>query len=96
MADWSAASTRARRGPRGIAAGSRGAAPVSRGRRRSYFRTRPEAEAFIFGLLVGEPGAALVGFDFAFGYPADAGLPAGRALCARLDSLIRDEPDGGE
>jgi hypothetical protein len=35
-----------------------------------------------------------VGFDFAFGYPADAGLPAGRALCARLDGLIRDAPDG--
>jgi hypothetical protein len=46
------------------------------------------------GLLVGEPGAALVGFDFAFGYPADAGLPSGRALCARLDGLIRDEADG--
>jgi len=59
-----------------------------------YFRTRLEAEGFIFGLLVGEPGAALVGFDFAFGYPADAGLPAGRALCAKLDGLIRDEPDG--
>jgi hypothetical protein len=59
-----------------------------------YFRTRLEAEAFIFGLLVGEPGAALVGFDFAFGYPANAGLPAGRALCARLAALIRDEPEG--
>ena len=59
-----------------------------------YFRTRLEAEGFIFGLLVGEPGAALVGFDFAFGYPADAGLPAGRALCAKLDRLVRDEPDG--
>ena len=35
-----------------------------------------------------------MGFDFAFGYPAEAGLPAGRALCARLAGLIRDEPDG--
>ncbi|MGH7365489.1 MAG: hypothetical protein ACREK9_03690 [Candidatus Rokuibacteriota bacterium] len=35
-----------------------------------------------------------MGFDFAFGYPADARLPAGRALCARLAALIRDEPDG--
>ncbi|HSE06620.1 MAG TPA: cobalamin biosynthesis protein CbiG, partial [Methylomirabilota bacterium] len=35
-----------------------------------------------------------MGFDFAFGYPTDAGLPAGRALCARLAGLIRDEPDG--
>ena len=43
---------------------------------------------------MGEPGATLVGFDFAFGYPADAGLPGGRALCARLAGLIRDEPDG--
>ena len=36
----------------------------------------------------------LVGFDFAFGYPAEAGLPAGRALCARLASLVRDEAHG--
>jgi hypothetical protein len=35
-----------------------------------------------------------VGFDFAFGYPAEAGLPAGRALCARLAELVRDAPDG--
>lgn len=35
-----------------------------------------------------------MGFDFAFGYPAAAGLPVGRALCARLAALIRDEPDG--
>ncbi|HEX9747970.1 MAG TPA: hypothetical protein VGB86_06135 [Methylomirabilota bacterium] len=60
----------------------------------SYFRTRPEAEGFIRELLSGEPGAALVGFDFAFGYPADARLPGGRALCARLAGLIRDEPGG--
>jgi len=43
---------------------------------------------------VAEPGPALVGFDFAFGYPADAGLPAGRALCARLAAMIRDDRDG--
>jgi hypothetical protein len=35
-----------------------------------------------------------VGFDFAFGYPADARLPGGRALCARLAALIRDDADG--
>lgn len=35
-----------------------------------------------------------MGFDFAFGYPAEAGLPAGRALCARLAALVRDAPDG--
>jgi precorrin-8X/cobalt-precorrin-8 methylmutase len=36
-----------------------------------------------------------VGFDFAFGYPVGSGLPAGRALCARLAELIVDEADGG-
>lgn len=41
-----------------------------------------------------EPGRALVGFDFAFGYPADARLPAGRALCARLAAMITDAADG--
>jgi hypothetical protein len=35
-----------------------------------------------------------VGFDFAFGYPAEAGLPAGRALCARLAALVRDDARG--
>ena len=35
-----------------------------------------------------------MGFDFAFGYPAEAGLPTGRALCARLAALVRDEAQG--
>ena len=94
MADWSAASTRGPAKPardRCWVAWGRAGEPRPAPR---YFRTRPEAEGFIFGLLVGEPGAALVGFDFAFGYPADAGLPSGRALCAKLDGLIRDEPNG--
>jgi len=43
---------------------------------------------------VAEPGRTLVGFDFAFGYPIEAGLPVGRALCARFAGMIRDEPDG--
>ena len=59
-----------------------------------YFRTRADAEAFIRERLLAEPGRALVGFDFAFGYPAEAGLPAGRALCARLAAMVRDAPDG--
>ena len=50
--------------------------------------------AFIRGLLAASPGRALVGFDFAFGYPADARLPAGRALCARLAAMITDAADG--
>ena len=36
----------------------------------------------------------LLGFDFGFGYPIEAGLPAGRALCARLAAMIHDAPDG--
>ena len=35
-----------------------------------------------------------MGFDFAFGYPAEAGLPAGRTLCATLAALIRDDAHG--
>jgi hypothetical protein len=94
VADWSAASARGPVRPARdrcwIAWGRAGEGrPEPR-----YFRTRPEAEDFIRDLLAGEPGAALVGFDFAFGYPADAGLPGGRALCARLAGLIRDEPEG--
>ncbi|MGH7373862.1 MAG: hypothetical protein ACREJY_06515 [Candidatus Rokuibacteriota bacterium] len=99
IADWSAASSR------GPARPTRDRCWVAWGRRRGgrragrrspprYFRTRPEAEAFIRDLLTAEPGPALVGFDFAFGYPAEARLPAGRALCARLATLIRDEADG--
>ena len=94
VADWSAASTRGPARPtrdRCWVAWGRAGEPRAAPR---YFRTRPDAEAFIFGLLVGEPGAVLVGFDFAFGYPADSGLPAGRALCARLNALIRDDPGG--
>ncbi|MGH7419885.1 MAG: hypothetical protein ACREKB_19110, partial [Candidatus Rokuibacteriota bacterium] len=89
IADWSAASSR------GPARPTRDRCWVAWGRRRGgrragrrspprYFRTRPEAEAFIRDLLTAEPGPALVGFDFAFGYPAEARLPAGRARCARL------------
>ena len=36
-----------------------------------------------------------MGFDFAFGYPADAGLPGRAARSAPgWTRLIRDEPDG--
>src|SRR5260370_38624778 len=93
IADWSAASTRGPAKPAGdrcwVAWGRAGERPAPR-----YFRTRLEAEAFIAGLVAEEPGAALVGFDFAFGYPPDAGLPGGRAPCARLHGLIRDGAGG--
>ena len=101
VADWSAASTRGPARPTRdrcwVAWGYAGTRRGSRADRRPpprYFRTRDEARAFIRDLLAAEPGRALAGFDFVFGYPADARLPAGRALCARLASLITDAPDG--
>ena len=96
MADWSAASDRGPARPAAdrcwVACGRPGE-PSTREAPR-YFRTRAEAEGFIRERLLTEPGRTLVGFDFAFGYPAEAGLPAGRALCARLAALVRDAPDG--
>ena len=98
IADWSAASTRGPARPTRdrcwVAWGRPGGRAAERRRPPRYFRTRPEALAFIRDLLVAEPGPALVGFDFAFGYPAGSGLPAGRALCARLAELIVDGADG--
>ena len=101
VADWSAASTRGPARPTRdrcwVAWGCAGSGRGSRDDRRPpprYFRTRPEALTFIRDLLAAAPGAALVGFDFVFGYPADARLPVGRALCARLAGLITDAPDG--
>ena len=97
MADWSAASTR------GPARPSRdrcwiawGRAGQRRGRRPGpeYFRNRLDARERILELVADEPGPVLVGFDFPFGYPAGSGLPAGRALCAKLTKLILDAPDG--
>jgi hypothetical protein len=98
VADWSAASTRGPVRPAPdrcwVAWGRPGAPGEHRRPAPRYFRTRLAAERFIRDLLVTESGPALVGFDFAFGYPADAGLPAGRALCARLAAMIRDDADG--
>jgi hypothetical protein len=99
IADWSAASTRGPARPTRdrcwVAWGRPGGRAAEHRPPPRYFRTRPEALAFIRDRLVAAPGPALVGFDFAFGYPAGSGLPAGRALCARLAELIVDEADGG-
>ena len=64
-----------------------------------YMPTRLEAETRIHEILDRNPGArALVGFDFAIGYPlSDDGapvLPAGRALCALADELVTDDASG--
>ena len=79
--------------PRATAAGSRGAGPGERPAPR-YFRTRPEAEAFIAGLLAAEPGAPSWASTSRSATRPTRASPAGRALCARLHGLIRDGADG--
>lgn len=64
-----------------------------------YMPTRLEAEARVAELLLAHKTArALVGFDFAIGYPqGDNGrpvLPVGRALCAMLAARITDDASG--
>jgi hypothetical protein len=56
-----------------------------------YFRTREATMNRVSTLLTQVPGArAMVGLDFALGYPADAGLPAGRALAAWLAERVHE------
>ncbi|MEO0629793.1 MAG: hypothetical protein AAFY46_03580, partial [Planctomycetota bacterium] len=64
-----------------------------------YMPTRLEAIERIKAILAEHPDArALVGLDFAIGYPtADTGepvLPIGRDLCALIDDLVTDDASG--
>jgi precorrin-8X/cobalt-precorrin-8 methylmutase len=59
-----------------------------------YFPTRLACLKRVASLAAACPGRVLVGMDFPFGFPAGAGLPTGRALCALLAERIRDEPSG--
>ena len=64
-----------------------------------YMPTRLEAEARIVEILLAQPSArALIGFDFAIGYPLSENgtpvLPIGRDLCAYLASRITDDASG--
>ena len=59
-----------------------------------YCRTRFAALAQIEAWTVeAASGAVLIGFDFPFGYPANCGLPGGRALCELLGGRIEDAAD---
>lgn len=93
MVDWSAASTVAPPRPSAdrcwLAWGGSRERPAP-----EYFRTRLDAQQRIVDLAASSPGRVLVGMDFPFGYPRDAKLPHGRALCALLDGLIDDRVDG--
>ena len=67
-----------------------------------YMPTRLEAEARIGELLTDHPGPAIVGVDFAIGYPVFAPeggepvplLPVGRDLCRMLAERVTDDPSG--
>lgn len=97
MIDWSAASTPGPARPSAdrcwLAWGDAGSAPARRPPP-EYFRTRDRARARAISLASACAGRVLIGLDFPFGYPAHAGLPSGRELCALLASLVRDGPDG--
>ncbi|MEM8757966.1 MAG: hypothetical protein AAGF47_09310 [Planctomycetota bacterium] len=60
-----------------------------------YHRTRSSAIEQLTGLLASHRGTALVGFDFAFGYPTlDGGrsvLPVGRELCRMFGERLEDD-----
>ena len=61
-----------------------------------YHRTRAHAIDHLVGTLGEHHGTALIGFDFAFGYPVDASgpvMPTGRGLCAYLDARLSDGAD---
>lgn len=64
-----------------------------------YMPTRREAIERIVHLLDQHNAArALVGFDFAIGFPTtiegEPVLPAGRELCELMDTLVTDDPSG--
>lgn len=100
MADWSARSGRSPARPSSdaiwIAVARRGWTTAT-----AYFRTRATAEAALADLLEGERRAgrrALLGADFAFGYPAGfaealTGSASARAVWAWLAARLEDRPD---
>ena len=99
VVDWSASATPspARPGPDAIWIGV-----VRTGQTTTtYHRTRHAAEAFLTGLLDAEAAAGrrvLLGFDFAFGYPAGfaeklTGKANAKAVWQWLATNIKDSPD---
>ncbi|PTW50077.1 molybdopterin guanine dinucleotide synthesis [Rhodovulum kholense] len=100
MADWSARSGPSPARPSAdaiwIAVARRGSTTAT-----AYFRTRATAEAALADLLDGELHAgrrALLGADFAFGYPAGfapalTGTASARAVWAWVADRLEDRPD---
>lgn len=99
VADWSAAARPTRAGPDAIWIGEAGGAAACCGPR--HFATRRTAEAAITEALAAALAAgqrALLGLDFAFGYPAGfaarlTGRAEAPAVWAELAARVADGPD---
>ncbi len=89
MVDWSATSGVTRPGPDTIHV----AWDEGRSVRLQHCATRLLAQELIASLCAVR-GAVLVGMDFAFGYPADYGLPSGRALCEWMAERVTETAEG--
>jgi len=90
MVDWSAASGVTRPGPDTIYLAWNDAEQV----RVEHCSTRLTCQERIVALAAAWTGPVLVGCDFAFGYPREAGLPAGRALCDMLADVVTESAEG--
>lgn len=59
-----------------------------------YFRTRGDCANRIVELASEYSYRVLIGFDFPFGYPSDAGLPAGCKLCEFFHKHLTENATG--
>lgn len=89
MVDWSATSGVTRPGPDTIHVGWDDGGRV----KVQHCATRLIAQQLVAGLC-DVRGRVLVGMDFAFGYPADSGLPHGRALCEWMAERVTETTEG--
>ncbi len=89
MVDWSATSGVTRPGPDTIHV----AWNEGRSVQVQHCATRLVAQELVARLCEVRE-AVLVGMDFAFGYPADSGLPSGRELCAMMADRVTETQAG--
>lgn len=89
MVDWSATSGVTKPGPDTIHV----AWNEGRSVRVQHCATRLAAQELV-ARLCEVRARVLVGMDFAFGYPADSGLPFGRALCEWMAAHVTETAEG--
>lgn len=93
--DWSAASSPGPKAPAQRRAWSAAGSSTERADA-VYHPTRAHAIDHLVAALTQHTRTALVGFDFAFGYPAAPQgpvMPTGRGLCAYFDARLNDAAD---